>query len=300
MIRVSKEHFINIMHKDAKPVLKVDAPAELLFETLDCYCGLIKPGNKIADINKQFLNPATGPVYFNNARRGDVLEIKVGKINCFSPGLSFCGVNEGLLAEESAVEELRFYEFDDKQIDFGSGIYLPLNPMIGVIGVAPDCGGVATATPGDHGGNMDTTMIKEGSKLFLPVFHDGGLLSVGDLHAAMGDGEAFYEGVEVAGEAALSVHVRHDLKIDIPFVKVDGKFASIASEKTVEASLKKAMSKLIHFIKDHSNNKGLSFTDISYIVGFYGNLEISQVVDPLMTARMSIPTSILEKLGVNL
>lgn len=297
MVCISANNICHALGKDNKIATKVKLPEQLKFETLDCYCNTMKPGNKISDIDKSRLNPATGPVYFEGVKAGDVLEITIEKIVCNSPGLSFCGVGEGLLAEESSVEELRFYPHDGKMIDFGNNLFLPTNPMIGVIGVAAKDEAVPTASPGDHGGNMDTSLIKEGATLFLPVFHEGGLLAVGDLHAAMGDGEAFYEGVEVSGEAQMLVKVRRDIHIDIPFVKADGKFASIATAETVDLSLKKAMSKLVHFIVNHSQ---MNFTDASFIVGFYGNLEISQVVDPVMTSRMSISLNILREIGITI
>lgn len=299
MTRLTSGQLCYAMGKDNEPAARVQlsGPQKLIFQTVDCYGGKIKPGGRIKDIDTAHLNPATGPVYLEGAHPGDVLEIHIDKIECQSPGLSFCEAGGGLLAEESRVEELRFYEFDDETIDFGNGIRLPQNPMIGVIGVAAKDTPVPNAVPGDHGGNMDTTMIKEGAVLYLPVFHEGALLAVGDLHAAMGDGEAFFEGVEVAGEVELTVALKKDMRIDIPFVKADGRLATIATEKTIDGALKKAMSKLVHFVEE---NTALSFTDAAYICGFYGDLEISQVVDPLMTARMGISLSVLEKLGIHI
>ena len=104
--------------------------------------------------------------------------------------------------------------------------------------------------PGDHGGNMDTTMIKEGATVFLPVFAEGGLMAVGDFHAAMGDGESFYMGLETEGYVELEVNVRHDMKIDIPFVVADGRLASIATEADAIAALKKAICDFVNMLAD--------------------------------------------------
>ena len=123
-------------------------------------------------------------------------------------------------------------------------------------------------------------------------------MGCGDLHAAMGDGESFYEGIECAGEVQLTIKVRKDLDMDIPYVIADGKFASIGTDETIEKALRKSMSKLLHFLSGQLPS--LSVTDISYILGFYGNLEISQVVDPLMTGRMSISMDILKKIGLEI
>lgn len=298
MIRIKKGKKYYQMGNHIPPAERVQLPATIIFETNDCYDGDMSPDKEchIADIDLSRGNPTTGPVYFEGVVTGDVLEIHIDKITVFSPGLSFCGVNEGFLQDESNIEELRWYNFDDKEIDFGNGIKLPLMPMIGEIGVAPANGPIRNVCPGDYGGNLDTTLIKEGATLFLPVFQDGAYLGCGDLHAAMGDGESFYEGVECAGEVQLTVKVRKDLEMDIPYVISDGKFASIGTDETIEKALRKSMSKLIHFLSKRLPS--LSVTDISFILGFYGNLEISQVVDPLMTGRMSISLDILKKLGL--
>ena len=71
---------------------------------------------------------------------------------------------------------------------FNDNVHIPLNKMMGVIGVAPENEPISCGTPGSHGGNMDTTLIAEGATLYLPVFHQGAL-GLGDMHAAMGDGE---------------------------------------------------------------------------------------------------------------
>src|SRR5699024_4128914 len=74
----------------------------------------------------------------------------------------------------------------------------PLNPMIGVIGNAPAAWPVPNSTPGAHGGNMDCPKMTEGAVLYLPVFHDGALFGLGDVHAKMGDGEVGISGLETA------------------------------------------------------------------------------------------------------
>lgn len=299
MIRISKDHKYYKQGAKVEPAARINTPETIIFETNDCYDGdMVRGMNQhISDIDFSRGNPTTGPVYIEGAEPGDVLEIYIRRVDMISPGLSFCGVNEGFLQEDSKVEELRWYNFDENGVDFGNGLILPYRPMIGEIGVAPKNGSLRNVYPGDHGGNLDTSLIKAGATLFLPVFQPGAMLGCGDLHAAMGDGEAFYEGIECAGEVELDVVVRKDLKMDIPFVISDGKFASIATDKTIELALRKAMKKLIAFICNYSH--GLSETDVNYIVGFYGNLEISQVVDPEMTGRMSIELDILKKLGID-
>ncbi len=295
-MRIEKDKYINVMDKNNTPVAYCDLPVALIFETQDCFSGTIKSEtDTVEKLDYSVLNPATGPVYFNGVRPGDVIEIKIKRISCDSPGCTMCVPTEGLLGDLVKKSVTKIYHFENNILTLSDDLKLKLEPMVGVMGLAPKDEGIGTVIPGDHGGNMDTTLLRESSTLYLPVFVEGGLLAMGDLHAAMGDGESFYTGLEVSGEVEIEVDLRRDLKMDIPFVKCEDKFASIATAKDVDGALKKAMEKLVKFISD---NNGMDFYDAGFLCGLYGNLEISQVVDPLKTARMSIKTEILEKLGI--
>ena len=112
--------------------------------------------------------------------------------------------------------------------------------MIGVIGVAPAGDDVPCGTPGSHGGNMDTRLIGDGATIYLPVQAPGALLAVGDLHAAMGDGEIAFTGVEVAGAVTLQVSLREDMSLTDPVLENDDTVATIASAETLDEAAKMA------------------------------------------------------------
>lgn len=290
-----KENIIYEFDKNHKPVAKVDLPATVEFDTLDCFNGFISDETKfLKDVDYDYCNPSTGPVYFNDVKPGDVLEVKIRRIECESPGYTMSVENDGLLAEYNHKNITKMIHFDDKYWYF-KDMKFRLSPMIGVIGVAPAEGTPVTAAPGDHGGNIDTTLIKEGSIVFLPVSVEGGLMAVGDVHAAMGDGESFYMGIEVKSHVVLDIKVRRDIKIDIPFVIADGRFASIATAPDADEALKKAMKKLVDFVVDHSE---LDFYEAGIICGEMADLQISQMVDAEKTARMAINLDVLREMGV--
>lgn len=294
---ITKDQVIYTFDKDHTPAVRVDLPTSLEFETRDCFHGFISDETKfLKDVDYAYCNPSTGPVYFNGVKPGDVLEVKIRKIKCISPGYTMSVENDGLLAEYNHKNITRMIEFDEEYWYY-DGMRFKLCPMMGVIGVAPAGKPQTTAMPGDHGGNLDTTMVKEGATVFLPVFVEGGLMAVGDFHAAMGDGESFYMGLEAEGYAELDVKVRHDMKIDIPFVMSDGRFASIATDVDADAALKKAMKKLVDFVADHSS---LDFYDAGIICGLTADLQISQMVDVEKTARMAIDLSVLKEIGIDL
>ncbi|WP_438467719.1 acetamidase/formamidase family protein [Streptococcus pluranimalium] len=95
--------------------------------------------------------------------------------------------------------------------------------MIGVIGTAPAGEPVNTGTPHDHGGNMDTTAIIEGSILYLPVNTEGALLAIGDVHATMGDGEIMGSGLEIPAVIEVTVEVLKNCDYPLPMVETKDK-----------------------------------------------------------------------------
>src|SRR5699024_9381013 len=112
----------------------------------------------------------------------------------------------GMFADDIEKEETAIAEVTADATLY-KGHEIPLRKMVGVIGTAPAGEGVNTGTPGDHGGNLDTTLLGEGATLYLPVNVEGALLSMGDMHSSMGDGEVMGSGLEVAGEIEVTVEV---------------------------------------------------------------------------------------------
>ena len=161
------------------------------------------------------------------------------------------------------------------------GVELPLNPMIGVIGVAPAGESVPCGTPGDHGGNMDTIGIREGAILRLPVFVKGAYLGLGDLHAAMGDGEVSVTGLEVFGEVDLDLSLEKGASLPCPLLHDGDEVASTG------------------YMHDFLLAKtSLNADEALMLMSLCGHARISQIVDPLKTARFAMPVSVLAKFGV--
>ena len=174
----------------------------------------------------------------------------------------------------------------------GNKIEIPVNPMIGVIGTAPQKGEIKTVTPGVHGGNLDCTKIIKGSTLFLPVFHDGGLISIGDLHAIMADGEIVICGLEIGGETTVEIDVIKNKSLPLPMVVDEKTLSIIFSAKTLDQAAE-TVTKLSHaFLIEHL---GMENHEAGQILSLVGNLGICQIVNNLRTARMEIPMSIIKR-----
>ena len=176
-------------------------------------------------------------------------------------------------------------------------ISAPIDPMIGVIGTAPKEGEIPTGSPGDHGGNMDCKKIKKGSIIYLPVNTKGALLSMGDLHAIMGDGEVLVCGVEISGKVLVKVEVIKNLNYPLPFVVDKDLIMTIASDLTLDNAHKNAVINMHRFL---CHELQLTNEDSGILLSTLGNLSFCQVVDPLMTCRMEMPGWVLNEYGYEL
>ena len=171
----------------------------------------------------------------------------------------------------------------------GEHLSYPVSPMIGTIGTAPKEGHILTTLSGLHGGNMDCTQIKPGSIVYLPVFHDGGLLALGDVHASMGDGEAVGCGVEIASTVTLRVYIVRGEEFPLPFVMCDDKIITIASADTLDEAVVQATKNMIDYLVSSRQH---TLEHAWNVLAIAGHIRICQFANKLKTARCELPFSL--------
>ncbi|MFQ6097130.1 MAG: acetamidase/formamidase family protein, partial [Armatimonadota bacterium] len=173
---------------------------------------------------------------------------------------------------------------------FRDDLRLPLEPVIGTIGVAPEAGSVPNSTPGDHGGNLDTPDVKVGTKVHLPVAVAGALFGLGDVHALQADGEVCGQGIEVEAEVAVRIDVRRGLTLKRPMIETDVHFAFCASAKTLEEAVPIALGDARDFL---IRRLGVTDAEALMLMSLVGDVRISQIVNPLKTVRACVPRSLV-------
>jgi acetamidase/formamidase len=206
----------------AEPVLEVESGEVVELEAADASGGQLNASSSAADVaglDFTRVNPVTGPVYVRGARPGDALAVEILELRPHDWGWTAIIPGFGVLADEFPEPWLRISSVDAERgrVRFGDGVTLPFAPFPGTIGVAP-------AEPGQHsvvpprrwGGNMDIKHLRPGTTLLLPVGVEGALFSVGDTHAAMGDGEVCGTAIETAMDIAVRLEVRRDVSLDFP------------------------------------------------------------------------------------
>jgi len=194
-----------------EPVMRLGPGSEVAFEILDASGGQLTKDSSHADVGAldfEKVNPVTGPVYIDGAEPGDALAVHI--LDFEESGWGWTGLipGFGLLADEFPDPYLHVSRYDAQHVSFTPEIRLPTVPFPGTIGVAlAEEGSHSVVPPRRVGGNMDIHDLTRGTVLYLPVEVPGALFSVGDTHAAQGDGEV----CGTAIETAMKTRVRFEL-----------------------------------------------------------------------------------------
>ena len=295
-IHAAQHHFG--WNNTRKPVLRIDPGATIGFECLDSSGGQFTPDSTVAEVaTLDFgrINPVNGPVWVNGAQPGDALKIT---LDSFAPqlrdGAGFGWTANipgfGLLADQFPDPALQVWRYDANSMTpalFGDHARVPLKPFAGTIGNA-------LAEPGDHsivpprrtGGNLDIRDLSAGATLYLPVEVEGALFSVGDTHAAQGDGEVCGTAIESPMDVTLKIELVKDANLRFPRFTTPGHVTRHLDAKGYEATtgigpdLMAAARDAVSGMIDHlSATQGLSAVDAYMLCSVCGDLRISEIVD---------------------
>lgn len=290
-LTITAKDVIYKMDKSNHFVARANSGDRVIFEILDCFsCELKTEKDKLMEIDFNKVNPATGPLFINDAKAGDVLKIHIEKIEVESRAVTIAQPGFGRLGDEIKESQTAIIEIENDRAKF-KGIELPLRKMIGVIATAPLNEPVGNGTPGDHGGNMDCKEIKEGAILYLPVFVDGALLALGDLHALMGDGEISGAGAEVSGRVTIRVEVLKECNYPLPMIETKERWMTIGSRKSMDEASDLAILNMQKFIQ---SKLGLSGNEAAMLMSIGADLAVCQVVNENKTMRVEIDKELLK------
>ena len=305
------------------PKLTINSGDTLSIETMMHSHDQIRPGvdmNKIVELRKA--NPGggphsmTGPIFVNGAEPGDVLEIRILRIepkpfavNFNLPGKDFPTI--GALAAEMPDGFLRFFTLDlqRRTAEFKPGITLDLQPFPGTLAVgidpndpSPRKGGakdpmapVSTLRPWKNGSNMDINELQEGSTIFIPVFLKGGLIWTGDSHCRQGNGEVNLTALECAyKEIRLQPIVRKDLKLEWPFIETRTHWITTGFNEDLNVALTNAAREAVNWLATQKMVPMDRYEAYS-LVSMTADCRVSQVVDVRKGVHCMIPKSLFTK-----
>ncbi|AJD92213.1 acetamidase [Jeotgalibacillus malaysiensis] len=296
MKHLARENFVYTMDQSNNPAIRVKSGDQIVVDTYDCFENQITSEKTNFDsIDWNRVNPATGPIFVEDAEKGDILKVRIDDIEIGERGVMVTGPGLGVMGHRMENFNVKMIPVQDGKAVFDKKLSIPLNPMIGVIGVAPENEGISCGTPGAHGGNMDTKEVTTGATLYFPVFHEGALLSLGDLHAAMGDGEVSVSGIEIPATVKITVEVVKGQSISYPFLENEAGLTALVSKETLDEAADTAVELMIDFIHEQA---GLTLSELTMLMSATGQVQVGQIVDPLKTAKFHVPRYVLEAYGV--
>lgn len=288
------------------PLLTIDSGDAVVFETRESSNGRFSKDTTPANPPKgprAAGHPLTGPVFIRDAAPGDTLEIEILDLRpgdwgytSFAPGL-------GLLPDDFTALYFHIWDLTNDPAPYLAGIRVPLEPFLGVMGVAPDEPGAhSTIPPRRNGGNIDTKQLTAGATLFLPVLVEGALFSCGDGHAAQGDGEVCITAIECDMTATLRFTLHKGRSVPefqfrtagplLPRTNSREWFATTGHGPDLMEAARTAVRAMIdHLVANHGLTREQAYILCSVAV----DLKLSEVVDaPNWVVSAFLPMSLFD------
>lgn len=294
--------------RDFTPAVVAKSGSTIHFECLDSSGGQLGTGSTVADVvNLDFakVNPVTGPIYVEGAKPGDVLKVEIREFVPSGIGWTAVIPGFGLLADQFTDPALHVWKYDPSTMApslFGPGGSVPLKPFAGTIGVAPGEPGVHSVVPPRRvGGNLDIRDLSSGVTLYLPIEVEGALFSVGDTHAAQGDGEVCGTAIESAMNVTLTLSVLKGQKLESPrfttpspvtrHLDAAGYEVTTGIGPDLMTASREALSRMIDLL---ASEHGYNPADAYMLCSVAGDLRISEIVDmPNVVVSFYFPRIVL-------
>jgi len=297
--------------REREPVLEIEAGDRVRYRTLDARWGLepfqagrgqMRKAFEPQDAEKDRGHALCGPVFIKGARPGMTLEVKIEKVAPGAYGWTFAGGGRGsqnaevfgtgdgercLLRWKLNHERGKAYTQD--------GIVVSMKPFMGVLGMPPDEPGFhPTQPPRACGGNIDCKELVEGSRLYLPTSVPGALFSVGDGHAAQGDGEICTQAIECPMERVDLSFELHDRRIETPCAQTPAGFITFGFDEDLNrASLIAARAMIDHMSSEYSIDRKQALALLSVVV----DLRVTQICNGVRGVHAVLPHGAIEMPG---
>ena len=292
---------VKYLFATAEPVLRLHSGDILDTNTLDSYGNALhKAGDKLSSV-KAF-NPLAGPFSVEGAEPGDTLAVKILDLQVdgdtgagvFAPGFgALTGSRYTPMLEAPLKERVWIYRINHQDntatfhaLDSEFSVKIPMHPFLGCIGVAPaDAEARSSVVPAEFGGNIDSPEASVGNTVYFPVNAKGGLLYLGDGHAAMGDGEIAGSAIEVPLKVRVQLSVIKGRTIRWPQFENDDAIMTVGAYRPVEDAARIALTELVHWIH---RDYGLSEPDAYELLSQVGRIHFNEMVDPNYVVVASI------------
>jgi amidase len=287
MKRVSKSQRVSAYSDTNTPAIHVGMGETFIIETNDRFQGY----TSLDDAPLDLLLSMTGPVYVGGVQPGDTLSVEVLDITP-SVGYGWMVATPGRAMLKNRVDEWRRrkVQIDGDRVIFNDKITLPYAPMIGRMGVAPAGEPKSCNSVGPFGGAMSNVAIGPGATVYLPVFVEGALLTIEDVHAAMGDGESASSAVEMGSEVTLRCDVSTRLQVERPMVITRDEVMTTGEGDTMEAASHMAVDEMARLLMYQLD---LDAVDAAMLISAAVDARFSYVGGPPYRAKAAIARALV-------
>lgn len=291
-----------------KPIAEIDCGQTISYSIVESSGGQFTKKSTAKDVENidfEKVNPVSGPVYVKGAQPGDTLEVEMIHFSELDWGWTAIVPGFGLLADEFPEAAIKTYDLANrKRAEFLHGIDLFIKPFPGTIGVAlAEPGNHGILPPRHNGGNIDTRHLISGAKLYLPVQVEGALFSIGDTHAAQGDGEVCGSAIEASMEATLRFKLHKGKTIQEPRYELAGPptpeadsmgyFVTTGNGTDLLSASKSAIRYMIEHL---SRTYGMTEQEAYMLCSVAVDLRISEIVNlPNLVVSAFLPKAIFTK-----
>ncbi|TIL66177.1 acetamidase/formamidase family protein [Mesorhizobium sp.] len=291
------------------PTERVAPGSTIEFQCLDSSGGQLQADSTVADVallDFAKVNPVTGPIYVEGAEPGDALKVTIEMFRPSGFGWTANIPGFGLLADDFPEPALNIWTYDTASLEpalFGKHARVPLKPFAGTIGNAPAEMGLHSVVPPRRvGGNLDIRDLAAGTTLYLPVEVAGALFSVGDTHAAQGDGEVCGTAIESPMDVVLKLDLVKNARLKTPRFTTPGPVTRHLDAKGYEVTTgigpdlmtgaREAVSQMIDLL---AGRYGMDPVEAYMLVSVCGDLRISEIVDmPNWVVSFYFPRCVFE------
>ena len=293
--KLDRMHVVYKMDKANPPALEVTAGDVIVVDCIDANSGLIRTPQDfpIDVIDMDRINPATGPIYVEGCDVGDVLAVRIFRIDVGEQGSASIWPRTGFLNHEPGPDAMpnftKIARVEDGVILYRDDIRIPVRPMIGTLGVAPAGDPVSCLYPGDHGANMDIKDVCAGNIVYLPVFAPGALLALGDAKAVIGDGESAGAGLEIDVTVTLQVDVLKGRSLSRPMIESPTRFMTCGWGRNMEEATDCAMGDMVDFV---ARTFDMARVEAYSLVGMVGDIRPGNCVSWPGAVRFSMPKAV--------
>lgn len=258
----------------------------------------------------------TGPIYIDDAEPGDMLEIQILDITTRAPyGINNTGPTSGVFgtnypgskASDTPLDMprerhvIRTAMVNDREVAlFSDTIHVPLAPFMGIMAVAPEApvvgqpgvtvpGVQGARPPGPFGGNLDVKDLTAGSRLYLPVFHEGARFYVGDPHSAQGDGEVSGTAIEQSLTGLFRFVLHKDRPLSTPWAETDTHYILMGIDIDLNRATRLAVTEVVSFLVEE---KGLAPSKAYSLASIGVDFRVAEAVDLTQVVTGHIPKSL--------